>query len=123
MSNNFNVLVATDYFESAMTAEKYAIDFAACTGSFLTFLHIYDFSAATTRGTAADIAKHKIKFHESKLEEGFLERVLIPDVSVTKKMSSNIRIPLLCVPDYYDPAYSKLWKIFEPDVEKSLNEF
>ncbi|HLP12374.1 MAG TPA: universal stress protein [Flavobacteriales bacterium] len=52
-----------------------------------------------------------------------LERILIPDLSITRKMSFNTNVPLLAVPDYYDPKYADLWKLFKPDAEQLQDEF
>lgn len=41
MKNYFKILVATDYSEVAMNAERYAIKLAKDTNSVLTFMHVY----------------------------------------------------------------------------------
>ena len=33
-------------------------------------------------------------------------------VSLTRKMSFHTRIPLLAIPDFYNPEYSAFWKVF-----------
>ena len=45
----------------------------------------------------------------------FLERVFSPSVSFTKKMSFHTHIPLLSIPDYYNPDFEWFWKLFAVD--------
>lgn len=41
MNSHFNVLLATDYSEAVMNAERYAVQFARNTGAHLKILHVY----------------------------------------------------------------------------------
>ncbi len=42
MERNFNILMATDYSESAGNAERYAVQFSKATQSTIRFVHIYE---------------------------------------------------------------------------------
>ncbi|TAL63286.1 MAG: universal stress protein [Bacteroidetes bacterium] len=42
MNTKYKILLATDYSEAVMNAERYAVQFAKATNSILVFLHIYD---------------------------------------------------------------------------------
>jgi len=42
MEKQLKILLATDYSEAVMNAERYAVQFAKNTNSFLTILHVYD---------------------------------------------------------------------------------
>ena len=49
----------------------------------------------------------------------FIAKLFNPVASVTRKMVYHTKIPLMTIPDFYDPAYLKLWSVFEPDdIEK-----
>ncbi|MGZ6522942.1 MAG: universal stress protein, partial [Bacteroidia bacterium] len=43
----------------------------------------------------------------------FLEKIFNPSASITKKASYNTHIPLLTIPDFYNPVYAGFWKMFE----------
>jgi nucleotide-binding universal stress UspA family protein len=54
-------------------------------------------------------------------KSSLFEKIFIPLQSLTKKMSFHTHVPLLSIPDYYDPEYSEFWKMFELD-EKYLDQ-
>lgn len=54
-------------------------------------------------------------------KKSLLEKIFMPVASVTKEMSFQTHIPLLSIPDYYDPENSAFWKLFELD-ENYLTE-
>jgi nucleotide-binding universal stress UspA family protein len=64
-----NILVATDYSESALTAEKYAVALAAQLQASLTFLHVYELAEATNAASATAETHAHIDLHDKKLEE------------------------------------------------------
>ena len=45
----------------------------------------------------------------------FLEKIFNPSASMTKKMNFHTTIPLLSIPDYYNPDYEWFWKLFALD--------
>jgi nucleotide-binding universal stress UspA family protein len=45
----------------------------------------------------------------------FLEKLFNPSASTTRKMSLHTTIPLLSIPDYYNPDYEWFWKLFTID--------
>lgn len=45
----------------------------------------------------------------------FLEKIFDPSISLTKKMNLHTTIPLLSIPDYYNPDYEWFWKLFALD--------
>ncbi len=46
-------------------------------------------------------------------EKPFLmEKIFLPNDSVTREMSFHTDIPLLAIPDFYNPEYSAFWKFF-----------
>lgn len=50
----------------------------------------------------------------------FLERIFSPNSSTAKKMSLYTDLPLLIIPDYYNPDFAWFWKLFALDY--SLDE-
>lgn len=42
METKYKILLATDYSDAVMNAERYAVQFAKATNSMLVFLHVYD---------------------------------------------------------------------------------
>lgn len=52
-----------------------------------------------------------------------LEKIFMPVTSVTKEMSFQTHVPLLTIPDYYDPENSAFWKLFELDERYLREEF
>jgi nucleotide-binding universal stress UspA family protein len=52
MEDRLKILVATDYSPAAKSAEKYAINLAIATGSFLIFIHVYEDRPADSHGDA-----------------------------------------------------------------------
>jgi len=45
----------------------------------------------------------------------FLEKIFTPNSALTKKMSLHTHVPLLVVPDYYNPDFAWFWKLFALD--------
>ncbi len=45
----------------------------------------------------------------------FLQKIFNPSASLTKKMGLHTTIPLLSIPDYYNPNYAWFWKLFALD--------
>ncbi len=45
----------------------------------------------------------------------FLERVFSPGSRTTKTMSIHTKLPLLAIPDYYNPDFVWFWKLFTMD--------
>jgi nucleotide-binding universal stress UspA family protein len=70
MKNYFKILVATDYSEVAINAERYAIKLAKDTDSILTFLHVFSTSANfPSEFTELERDDYKLMDHEiQKLE-------------------------------------------------------
>lgn len=68
MEKQFKILLATDYSDSVMNAERYAVQLARSLSASLTFLHVYQFpiSAAPTR--VLDYAKVRSDFEQSELK-------------------------------------------------------
>ena len=76
MEKPFKLLLATDYSESVMNAERYAVQFARSTGSFLRFLHVFEplivdqigsFDVDKTDYSPALYEMKKLKEHVNKL--------------------------------------------------------
>jgi hypothetical protein len=42
-----------------------------------------------------------------------LEKIFVPNVSMTRKMSFLTNIPLLAIPDYFDHGDEEFWTIFD----------
>jgi nucleotide-binding universal stress UspA family protein len=43
--------------------------------------------------------------------------------SMTRKMSFHAHVPLLTIPDYYDPDYSKFWNLFKMQTKFTPDDF
>lgn len=43
----------------------------------------------------------------------FIEKIFNPSDNIAKKISYNTHIPLLSIPDYYNPEHAEFWKIVE----------
>ena len=72
MKRNFKILLATDYSEAVMNAERYAVQLARDTQSTLTFLHVYKFplaAAPTEPLRFAETKKLLEQFELTKLEK------------------------------------------------------
>lgn len=71
-----------------------------------------------------DLAQGLNKFCENKKtdllvmcpeKQILLQKIFTPSVSNTRKMSFRSTIPLLTIPDYYNPANANIWKMFKQD--------
>jgi nucleotide-binding universal stress UspA family protein len=80
MKNTFKILLATDYSQSVMNAEHYAVQFAKATNSDITLLHVFEPSMRRTNPPVngekikKDIRREegkKIDLHLSKLLKSF----------------------------------------------------
>lgn len=68
MKENYKILLATDYSEASMNAERYAVQFAKAAGASLTFLHIYTFPLSATPSLPVKYEDVKRKHRESELK-------------------------------------------------------
>lgn len=74
------------------------------------------------KGLEKICAEKKVDLLVMSPERPFLmERIFLPNDSITRKMTFHTNVPLLSIPDYYNQEYSSFWKMFEPD-ERYLNE-
>lgn len=46
-----------------------------------------------------------------------------PTASLTRKMTFHTHIPILAIPDYYNPDYSKFWNLFKLQKKFEANEY
>ena len=75
-----------------------------------------------TQGLQKYCADKKIDLLVMSPERPFLmEKIFLLNDSITRKMSFYTHVPLLTIPDYYNPEYAPFWKMFESD-ERYLNE-
>ncbi len=51
----------------------------------------------------------------SHVEPGILEKIFSGEQSVAKKMSVHTTLPLLIIPDFYNPDFSWFWRLFALD--------
>ena len=52
-----------------------------------------------------------------------LEKIFVPTASLTKKLSFQTHVPLLVIPDYYNPEFSKVSEIYDLDERYLKEEF
>lgn len=71
MNKQYKILLATDYSEAVMNAERYAVQFAKNTNSALTILHVYDipFNAPSQPKEYAKAAEELRKHEHQRLEQ------------------------------------------------------
>ena len=51
----------------------------------------------------------------------FMEKIFNPSGSLTKKMNLHTTIPLLSIPDYYNPDFAWFWKLFTVDYSQDTD--
>ncbi len=68
MKTRYKLLLATDYSEAVMNAERYAVQFAKNTNSWLTLLHVYEFPLSATPTKVMEYAKTTDDWRESELK-------------------------------------------------------
>lgn len=57
-------------------------------------------------------------------EKTFLvERIFSKTGSITKKMTFHTTIPLLTIPDFYNPDYAKFWKVVDENEKIEIDDF
>lgn len=77
MEKQFTLLVATDYSESTLSAERYAVQFAKNTGSLLKFLHVFESYAADQTGAFdANKIDYNPVLYEMKKLKSHVEKVI-----------------------------------------------
>ena len=67
MKKKFKILLATDYSEAVMSAERFAVQFAKATESQLIIFHAYDIPLASTPSKPIEFAKKREDFQTSEL--------------------------------------------------------
>lgn len=65
---SFKIVLATDYSEAVMNAERYAVQFAASTNSDLRLVHAYEIPLSYTPTKPIEFSKSREDFHNSELE-------------------------------------------------------
>ena len=63
MKNSPNIILATDYSEAAMNAERFALQFAKATGSDLCLIHAYEIPLSSIPNNAHAFAKVRLEQH------------------------------------------------------------
>ncbi|MGZ3862191.1 MAG: universal stress protein [Bacteroidia bacterium] len=143
------LVFATEYREGELPVINFLTQIAAKLQANLTVLHISNsaISASAEKKLAKDFAhelENKITFPNvsiqavhspdiipgidefckkkqadwlimSPAKRNFIEKVIDLHGSTTKQMSFHTRMPLLSIPDYYNPDYAWFWKLFELD--------
>ncbi|OFY85184.1 MAG: hypothetical protein A3F72_05240 [Bacteroidetes bacterium RIFCSPLOWO2_12_FULL_35_15] len=68
MKEHYNILLATDYSEAVMNAERYAVQFALNTAANLTLLNVYDEPFVSLFGET-DVAGQLLKYKKNQLKK------------------------------------------------------
>ena len=69
MEKCFKILLSTDYSNSVMNAERYAVQFAEDTDSILIFFHVYELPLSSTPSKPLEFAKTRDAFYTSELKK------------------------------------------------------
>ncbi len=69
MNTKFKILLATDYSEAVMNAERYAVQFAKATESLLCFMHVYNPALPARNKSYQNIIMEKAGMENLKLQK------------------------------------------------------
>ncbi|MFM9944025.1 MAG: universal stress protein [Bacteroidia bacterium] len=68
MQKRFKILLATDYSEAALNAERYAVEFAKNTNSEIKIIHAYEIPLSYTPAKPIEFSKSRDDFQKSELK-------------------------------------------------------
>ena len=67
MTKSFKIILATDYSEAVMNAERYAVQFAKSTNSDLRLVHVYEIPLSYSPAKPIEFSKSCEDFHNSEI--------------------------------------------------------